>query len=391
MNTFTVASSCQCAILQQLKTIGMKKIVLLALTVSLSVLTAQGQTSFLPIHLAVLRAGNCAIKLHLKQSPVFIDEFAPDKFNDAPLMTVAIATNGPNSMFFNGHAATEGMMSRSSDGQFLTFAGYGGVNLLQESGTPSLLDIGRAFCTVDAAGHTRTIIYEQYGGTQKMNPRGAVTDGANRFWSCGNASGTAYYDAGGSSGPIVFASVPDSRQVKIIGGTLYTTLNGPDGVFLGVPSGIFSFVDGSGNPAPLPESPKTKLNLVVQADKDYSKIAGFDMSPEETIAYTADAEKGIQKYIKADGNWKFAYNFSIPQNIPAAVNHENGCFALTADFSGSAPIIYATTTEGYNGCVNSNRVVRVIDTGAAAQVTTVAQARSVEMAFRGIAFTPEGK
>src|SRR5215469_5801704 len=370
----------------------MKKIFLLAAGISLTALVAPGQSSsFLPKHLAVLRAGNGAIRLHLKQSPVFIDEFAPDRFNNAPLMTVTIPTNGPDTIFFNGHAATEGMLSRSADGQFLTFAGYGGINLLKESGTPSLLDIGRAFCAVDAAGKTRTIIYEQYGGTQKMNPRGAVTDGSNHFWSCGNASGTAYYDASGSSGPVTFAAVPDSRQVKIINGTLYTTLNGPDGVFLGVPSGIFSFVDGSGNPAPLPDSPKTKLNLVVQADKDYSKIAGFDMNPEGTIAYTADAEKGIQKYVRADGNWKLAYNFSIPQNIPAAANHESGCFAVTVDFTGSAPAIYATTTEGYNGCVNSNRVVRIVDNGASAQVTTVAQAKSAEVAFRGIAFTPEAK
>jgi hypothetical protein len=115
------------------------------------------------------------------------------------------------------------------------------------------------------------------------------------------------------------------------------------------------------------------------------------MNPDGTIAYTADAENGIQKYVKADGNWKFAYNFSIPQNIPAAANHENGCFAVTVDFTGSSPIIYATTTEGYNGCVNSNRVVRIEDTGASAQVTTVAQARSPEIAFRGIAFTPDAK
>lgn len=130
---------------------------------------------------------------------------------------------------------------------------------------------------------------------------------------------------------------------------------------------------------------------MVQADKDYSKIAGFDLNPEGTVAYTADAEKGIQKYVKADGQWKLAYNFSIPQNIPEAANHETGCFALTVDFTGSAPIVYATTTEGYDGSVNSNRVVRIQDTGASASMTTIAQATSAEIAFRGIAFTPEAK
>jgi len=61
------------------------------------------------------------------------------------------------------------------------------------------------------------------------------------------------------------------------------------------------------------------------------------------------------------------------------------------DFSSSTPIIYATTTEGYNGCVNSNRVVQIVDTNASATVTTVAQSPSENIVYRGIAFTPQSK
>jgi hypothetical protein len=237
----------------------MKKIIVAAAVVGLAGLAAQAQ--FLPKHVAVLRAGDGTVKLHMKQSPIFIDEFTPGAYNDAPLMTVTVPPTGPQAFFFNGHAATEGMLSLSADGKLLAFAGYGGVDLLKQSGTPSRLDIGRAFCTADAAGHTRTKVYEQYGGTEKMNPRGAVTDGANHFWSCGDASGTAYYDAGGDS-LVAFTGVPDSRQVKIIGGTLYTTLDGPDATFLNLPAGIFSFQD-DGSAAPLPQTKNATLNLVV--------------------------------------------------------------------------------------------------------------------------------
>jgi hypothetical protein len=370
----------------------MKRIVVIAVTIGLAALTGRGQsTAFLPGHLAVLQAGDGALSLHLKQSPAYIDEFTPGAFNSTPLMSVAIPTNGADTIFFNGHASTEGMLNRSSDGKLLSFAGYGGVNLLQESGTPSTLDIGRAFCTVDAAAKTHTIIYDQYSGAAKMNPRGVVTDGANHFWSCGNSGGTAYYDADNAKSLVIFSAVPDSRQVKIINGVLYTSLNGPDGVFLGVPSGIFSFVDEEGNATPLPQAVKTKLSEVVQSDSTYSKIAGFDMNPQGDIAYTADAEKGIQKYVKSNGQWKFVYNFSIRQNIPDDVNHEKGCFALTVDFSSTAPVIYATTTEGYDGCVNSNRVVQIVDTNSSAIVTTVAQSPSENIVYRGIAFTPLGK
>ena len=130
---------------------------------------------------------------------------------------------------------------------------------------------------------------------------------------------------------------------------------------------------------------------MVQAESSHNKIAGFDMNAAGTIAYTADTVAGIQKYVKTGGAWKFAYNFAIPQNIPTPQNHEPGCFALAVDFSGQAPVIYATTTEGYNGCVNSNRVVQIVDTNATATVTTLAQAGSANIAYRGIDFTPESQ
>ncbi|MGO8764237.1 MAG: hypothetical protein ACLQSR_03765 [Limisphaerales bacterium] len=366
----------------------MKKIMLFITIVAAAGWAADAQT-FHPGRLAVLQAGDGGLNLHLKQSPLAIDEFIPGTFNALPSFTVKIPTNGPQTLFINGHAATEGMLSRSDDKQFLTLAGYGGVNLLQLSGTPSLLDIGRGFCTVDANGRVKTTIYEKYTGVEKMNPRGAVTDGANNFWSCGNAQGTVYYNDASTNDPIVFSAIPNSRDIKIVDHVLYATLNGPDGVASDLEAGIFSFADADGNPAPLPQSPKSSLVLAVAAKDPYTKTAGFDMNPGGTIAYTADTAAGIQKYVKTGGAWKFAYNFSIPQNIPAADNHENGCFALAVDFSGAAPIIYATTTEGYNGCSNSNRVVQIVDTNAMAAVTTIAQSPSAEIVYRGIDFTPE--
>lgn len=362
----------------------MKTIILAVAAVMLTAGMARAQ--LLPNHLAVLRAGDGSVSLHLKQSPAFIDEFAPGSFNAGPVTSVAIPTNGADAFFFNGHAATEGMLSRSADGKLLVFAGYGGVNLLQHSGTPSQLDIGRGLCTVDAAGKSQTLIDEDYAGTAKMNPRGAASDGAGHFWTCGNANGTAFYDAAAKK-LVKFTGVPDSRQVKIVNGALYATLNGPDAIFANTEAGIFSF-EYDGAVAALPEAVGTTLKLEIPVDKSYTKIAGFDLNQQGTIAYTAEVNKGVQKYVKADGAWKFAYNFAIPQNIPAAANTANGCFAVAVDFSGKSPIVYATTTEGYGGAVNSNRVVQIVDTGADAKVTTIAQANSVEIAYRGIDFTP---
>jgi hypothetical protein len=341
-------------------------------------------------NLAVLRAGDGVLDLKLKQSPVFIDEFAPGSLNSGPLTTVAIPTNGPDTLFFNGHAATEGDLARSADRRLLTFAGYGGVNLLQDKGTPSLMDIGRGFCTVDAAGTSHTLIYPSRNSDTKLNPRGGVTDGTNNFWGCGNAFGAIYYNPTVPTGTVVFSGIPNSRAIRLINNVLYTTINGPDGIASDLSAGIYSFQEDT-SPVPLPRSIAAKLQLVVPAKTPYTKIAGFDMNPDGTIAYVADTDAGVQKYVKTDGTWKFAYNFAIPQNIPADENHECGCFGLAVDFSGSAPVIYATTTEGYDGCANSNRVVQIVDIGMTAKVTTLAQAPSTRMVYRGVDFTPAGQ
>ncbi|HTR41121.1 MAG TPA: hypothetical protein VMH87_05855, partial [Pseudomonadales bacterium] len=287
------------------KPVGTSNFTILLLAAAMALASAaQAQTGagFLPKHLAVLRAGDGTVKLHLKQSPIFVDEFTTGSFNNGPVMSVAIPTNGAETLFFNGHAATEGMLSRSADGKLLTFAGYGGVNLLEKSGTPSLLDIGRGLCTVDASGKTHTVIFENYTGAEKMNPRGAVTDDGNHFWICGNASATAYYRPD-SKEFVPFGNVPNSRQVKIINGTLYTTLNGEDGIYANVSAGIFSFADDDGVAAPLPKEHDTTVKLQVPVEKPYVKIAGFDLSPDGNTAYTADVDQGIQKYVKADGAW----------------------------------------------------------------------------------------
>lgn len=370
----------------------MERIIAATIVISLAGLSAGAQQpQFLPKHLAVLRVGDGEIDLHLKQSPVFIDQFDAAGFNNAPSLSVKIPTNGPNTLFFNGHAATEGILTRSADHRLLAFAGYGGVNLLEKSGTPSLLDIGRGFCTVDAAGNVRTTIYKKHTEEEKMNPRGVVTDGTNNFWGCGNAFGTVYYNANGSAGPVAFDAVPNSRAVKIINGVLYVTLNGPDGNASDSPAGIFSFVDAHGNPAPLPQSPDSALKLTVAAQPPYTKNAGFDMNAAGTIAYMAGNAAGIQKYTNSAAGWRFAYNFAIPQNIPATDNRGAGCFGVVVDFSGPAPIVYATTTEGYEGSVCSNRVVSIVDTNAMAAVTTLAQAPNAKIAYRGIEFTPEAQ
>jgi hypothetical protein len=357
---------------------------LLILTLSAHAQKAQ----FLPRQIAVLRAGDGSISLRLKQARIFVDQFDPTINNASPSFTVAIPTNGPNAFFFNGHAATEGNLTRSVDKSLLVFTGYG-TSLFLSNGTPSTLDIPRGFCTIDAAGAARTTTYVGTSWSGKMNPRGIATDGTNNFWGCGSAYGTLYFNSSNTLTPVQFSDIESTRAVRIINNVLYTTINHADGVPVDKPAGIYRFVAASGTAAPLPRDASVSLDVVVPAPPSAKGTVGFDIDPTGSIAYMADTAAGIQKFIKSGGTWKLAYTFAIPQNIPSAEKHAAGCFGLVTDFSGPAPIIYATTTEGYNGSVNSNRVIRIVDTNANATIATIAQAGSTNVAFRGIDFTPE--
>lgn len=361
----------------------MKKTILLGTATLLLVFAAHAQeTHFLPGHLAVLRAGDGVFKLNLKQAPIFVDQFDPNTLNTAPSFSVRIPTNGPNSFFFNGHAGSEGVLTRSADQRLLAFAGYGGVDLLQVSGTASRLDIQRGFVTVDKTGAIHPYLYKSDMTDAKINPRGVAADGTNHFWGCGNAGGTFYYNTSDRQ-PVRFSSFPNSRAIKIIKNTLYASMNSADGYSIDKPAGVYKFL-----PAALPRDTNASVELVIPAATAYKKVVGFDINTAGTVAYMTDTAAGIQKYVKSNEKWTFAYNFSIPQNIPKDQNTSAGCFGLVVDFSGAAPIIYATTTEGYGGSVNSNRVVRIVDTNSTAAVTTMVQAGSTNIAFRGIDFTP---
>jgi hypothetical protein len=367
-----------------------QKAKIMALTVALPLLAAWTvQAQFVPGRLAVLRAGDGVMDLHLKQSPIFIDQFDPKAENATPSFTVAIPTNGPNLFFFNGHAATEGNLNRSTDHRLLTFAGYGGGSLLQSNGTPALLNIPRGICTVDASGNIHPYFYKGGFKAEKYNPRGAATDGTNNFWACGNAYGTLFFNPDSAMEPVRFKSFPNSRALRIINNVLYVGMNLSDARTLDEPAGIYKFETASGAPDALPRKDDTVAHLVLPIPEHYAKTVSFDMNQQETIAYMADVAIGIQKYVKTNDVWKFSGNFSIPQNIPDKLNNSKGCFGLVVDFSGPAPILYATTTEGYDGSVNSNRLVRIVDAGPNSPVTTIAQAGNTNIAFRGIDFTPD--
>ena len=398
----------------------MKRHIIISALAALITLNARAQ--FSPGTLAVLQQGDggfargtsAASDFGNKQNPVFIDQFDPNASagTNGPSFQVAIPTNGSDSLWLNGNAGTEGNLTRSADRTVLAFSGYSGNILSLSPGTaPSNLAYDRGICVIDNAGNNH-LAYRGgawYGiSTGKTNPRGVVTDGTNQFWGCGNGYGSIYYNANTAADPVQFQNIALTSAVKVRNNAVYATVKGSESVSL-YPAGIYSFVDFYNAPVPYPNA-ASYLQLVIPATPPYTNCIGFDIDASGTIAYMADNSLGIQKYVKAGGSWNLACNFYIPgyydatnfyrfqtNNISGAV--QVGCFGLTVDWSGTTPIIYATTSDsGWNSSnpYYGNRVIRIDDTNSITggatitnPVTTIAIASVTNLVYKCVDFTPD--
>ena len=381
--------------------------------------------AFTPGKLAVLRAGDGIITIKTgRQHPAFIDEYDPAIANQAnPLLSLELPTNGDNALFVNAHAGSEGQaMTRSADRRYLAVAGYCGA-LNSITGTPSSATNAanpegypRGFGIVDAFTNFNVTYasadwFGMEPGITQNNPRGIATDGSNDFWGCGTIAGTQtggftetgtlFWNGAVSPTPELVQNQVDSGYfMRIINNVLYMVCQTDAGGALN--NGVYNFVEYSfagGAPVPLPWMPggvqnTVTTNLFINFGATYANIKTFDMNPAATIAYAADNNYGIVKFVNTAGTWSSPYYFNST-NIGSTNLPGTGCFGIVVDFSQANPVIYATTMDegdGANTC--SNRLISLVDTGTAPNpgtvlATTLAVAHGINEVFRGVDFTPD--
>jgi len=316
-------------------------------------------TPFVAGNLGVVRLGDGAEALSSKGNSIYVDQYTPA---GAFVSTVSIPNYAANALLVSGSASSEGALTRSADGRLLALGGYHLALTNSTSSLPSseATAAPRALGVVDPAGafSLAAVTTNLYG---KNNLRSGATDGQGNYWAAGANSGTCYLGDGPPAA--IQTNVPNTRVIQICGGNLYfSTASGTPGIWA---------VTGD------PVTPPATAQLVLSAGAASSPF-GFCFSPNFRTAYVADdtlgALGGIQRWDSTAGNWTLSYVFMGLTNA--------GARGLTADFSGTHPVIYATTAENA-----ANRLVSLADTGAAATVTTLATAGASQI-FRGLAFAP---
>ncbi len=350
----------------------MKKLLLALVTVAALVATANAQ--FSAGNLAVLRLGNGTETLANTGNSVFIDQYTT---LGSYVNSVSILNSGPSALVMSGTATSEGSLTRSTDGKYLTFAGYNttaGIPYASSLPATAATLVPRGVGQVNQAGSYNlvTTTTTAWGGTSSTagNPRSVISDGANNYWGVGTSSssgtrGTLYYGMNSSAAWVEGSKSP--RVINIYGGNIYYSVSsGTAGL-----SGIWGF---SGQPTSGPLVATQLIDTGVSSG-NYD----FTLNPGMTLAYIADdratAAGGIQRWDFNGSAWSLTYTLSTGvANI--------GARGIAVDFSGADPVIYATTAEG-----TANRLIAITDTGASSAATTLATAPANEI-FRGLDFTP---
>jgi hypothetical protein len=284
------------------------------------------------------------------------------------LLMPTTSSGSNNALTNSGTATSEGALSLSANGQYLTLAGYDapvGTAKVASSDTSS---IARVVGLVDASGNinTSTLITDGYSGN---NIRGAATVNGTSFYtagatgsdgSSGEAGGTHLVALGSTGNSTQVSSIANTHNVEIVNGQVYaSSISGSN---VGINTVGTGLPTGTGNNTTL-----VTLNTPVGDVNPYGFVfLGNDL-------FVADSVAGILEYVTSNGGDSYSY-----------VSTTGGYTGLTG----------LTGTIGANGdfvlyAVDPTQLVSfTFDSSGNSLGSSVLQTAAADTAFRGIAFAP---
>jgi len=326
--------------------------------------------SFTAGNIVVLQTSGTASKA---SSAVTLKEFTT---TGTAGMSVTIPVTGPTPFQSAGiYGGSEGFLTTSADGKYLVLAGYGTAATYSDITGTAASSVSRVIGTVAPSG-----FYMQVGTSNTFfsanDIRGAVSD-STHFWAAGasvaSVDGINYFGPGTPAALASGTTPPKAYGLRIFNGQIYYSTQKAGPTSTSSQLGIFAL--GSGMPTSGTVTVSQVINTGSNTPEDFSFNAAGD------VCYVAinmnTAAGGVQKWTKSGSTWSLAYTLGTGV---ASV----GAYGLTVDYSGTNPVIYATTFE-----TAGNRVVKIVDNGtlASASVTTLVAATS-NVFYKGITFAP---
>jgi Domain of unknown function (DUF4347)/FG-GAP-like repeat/Calx-beta domain len=247
----------------------------------------------------------------------------------------------------SGNAASEGALTLSADGRYLTLVGYDAAPGTAAVASTDSATVNRIVARVDGAGtvDTSTRIDSAYSTN---NIRSAVTNDGSGFWVAG-ASGTIgglNYVSLGSTGTSTQLNPLNSRVVNIFNGQLYdsSATTGNIGI-----NAVGSALPTTGTPAIslLPGVNNTSAYAYVLLDRT-ATVAGLD------TLYVAD-QTGLFKYSFDGSTWTARGSIlgTLTGGLTGLVKGNNAELYATSGTAAGNNLLKLTDTTAYNASFSS--------------------------------------
>ncbi len=357
----------------------MKKFLLFILFV-VCVQITNAQSAFTPGNLVVLRYGDGLPALTSAAATVSLVEYTP---SGILVQTISVPSTGTDKLTASGSATSEGGLTLSGDGRYLSFIGYDAIagtasiagtssnKVVARVGTNGVVDLTTKIPNADISGN---------------NPRGAVTMDGTGFWVCGAAGGVRYVPFGNPAStnsiqlttPLVNTRIPQifNKQVYITASTISgQTVCSVATLGTGLPtSGTQTVTVLSGLPTTTASGSPYAFYFFDLTDA----VVGYDVVYIADQASTGGA--GLRKYSLVSGTWTLNNTISPTggsgiTGLTGAVN-SSGNVVLYATFSNTANNAIHVLTDGGGYNANNNGTFSPIVSAGGNYV------------FRGLAFAP---
>jgi hypothetical protein len=245
--------------------------------------------------LVLYRVGDGSTTLAGTGNPVFIDGFstAGALVSTTPVPAATSGANHP--LIASGTASSEGLITRSTDGKYVLFAGYGVTpgSAGTLTGTTSAA-VPRIVGRLDAAGNldTTTALTDFSSGG---SPRAVASPDGVNLWLAGGAGGARYATFGGTTSVQLSTSVTNLRAAEIFGGQLYVSSM----------SGAFRLSSiSTGLPTTAGQTITNLPGFSTSTGSPYAFFfADLDGSAGVDTVYVADDSSGVTKYSLVSGSW----------------------------------------------------------------------------------------
>ncbi len=352
---------------------NMSRLLLLSLT-SLVAAGASAAADFTPGNILVYRVGSSAGTDTLANTgnAVFIDEWT-----GAGDYVQSVATG----IFASGTATSEGMLTRSPNGQYVTFTGYAATNGSSLAGTTGAT-INRTVGILGANGALTKTNFSDFASGN--NPRSATTTNGTDLWMAGGAGGVRYGTTAGGSSTKLSTTVANIRDVEIFNNQLYVSTSSGSSVRIGSV--------GAGTPATTGNTITNLPGFISSTGSPYefvlldldAGVAGVD-----TLYYSDDAANAIGKYSLVGGTWtaRGTITAASVRGLAASVSGSTVTLFGSTGSSGAAGAgtVYGfTDATGYNSSVSGSAVSLFTNLTLQSELGSTGSS----FAFRGIELVP---